>query len=256
MTTGMTHTGITERLRNDRGAAVDEVRKTGFTVIEGVEDQEDLDSVIAAFGHAIPQYDGSLAYEVRAEPGFEGRAYSKSQNEIRAHTEAPGWQPPPSYLALWCHTQARGAGGETCLADVKRYVTNLDPSLVERLRSRDIQWSGTNTSGTGSAGTLAPILARTESGGEILRFSYNLLTSGDYDPPLDGEVPEERLPWGRFGRDLAHRVHEYFRQSAEKIRIPENAVLVWDNQRMAHARTPYADGRRHLTRYWISAGER
>lgn len=253
MTTDIAHAGLTVKSGGGWEFAVEQVRESGFAVIEGVENQEDVDTLIARFGRVMPQYDGSLAYEVKAEPGFDGRAYSKSQNEIRAHTEAPGWQPPPNYLGLWCHVQARGAGGETCLADVRDYLKNLDSSVVEKLRHREIKWGGTNVSGTGSVGVAAPILASCESGGEILRFSYNLLTSGDYDPPLNSEAPVEELPWGRFGRDLAHQVHEYFGHSALRIRIPENALLLWDNQRMAHARVPYADSRRHLTRYWVTA---
>ncbi len=249
---GVQHASSIAKPGTGRNSAVDQVRQTGFVVIDGVENQEDLSSVLTHFGRVMPQYDGNLAYEVRAEPGFDDRAYSKSQNEIRAHTEAPGWQSPPKYLALWCHVHARGEGGETCLADVKAYLRGLDPAAVERLRSRDIAWGGTNTSGTGSAGLVAPILAHDGSGDDVLRFSYNLLTSGEYDPPLDGEVPVEQLPWGRFGLDLARHVHEYFNDTALKIRIPENAVLLWDNQRMAHARTPYVDTRRHLTRYWIA----
>lgn len=233
--------------------AVEQVGRTGFVVIDGVESPDRLRSVLTGFGRVMPQYDGRLTYEVRAEPGFDDRAYSKSQNEIRAHTEAPGWQPPPKYLALWCHVQARGGGGETCLADVKAYLRALDTATVRQLRSRTVAWGGTNTSGTGSAGVVAPILMPDGSGDEVLRFSYNLLTSGEYDPPLSGEVPPERMPLGRFGVDLAHQVHEHFRAAALRISIPENAVLVWDNQRMAHARTPYVDPRRHLTRYWIAA---
>ncbi|MER7008085.1 TauD/TfdA family dioxygenase [Dactylosporangium sp. NPDC000555] len=235
-----------------RNSAVDQVRQIGFVVINGVENQEALGRTLESFGRMMPQYDGNLTYEVRAEPGFDDRAYSKSQNEIRAHTEAPGWQPPPKYLALWCHVQARGGGGETCLADVKSYLRGLDRATVKRLRSWDIAWGGANMSGRGSAGVVAPMLAPDGSGDEVLRFSYNLLTSGEYDPPLDGAVPEERLPWGRFGLDLAHQVHAHFNDTALKIRIPENAVLLWDNQRLAHARTLYVDPRRHLTRYWIA----
>ena len=246
------HAGSTAKPGTGRDSAVDQVRRTGFVVVDGVENHEDLNSVLRHFGRVMPQYDGNLAYEVRAEPGFDDRAYSKSRNEIRPHTEAPGWQPPPKYLALWCHIQARGGGGETCLGDVKAYLSGLDHATVEQLRSRRIAWSGTNTSGTGSAGVVAPILARDGSGDEVLRFSYNLLTSGEYDPPLGGEVLVEQLPWGRFGRDLARQVHEHFEDTALKIRIPERAVLVWDNQRMAHARTRYADTRRHLTRYWVA----
>jgi hypothetical protein len=199
----------------------------------------------------MPQYDGSLVYEVKSEAGFEHLSFSKSQNEIRAHTEAPGWDPPPRYLALWCHVQAE-TGGETCLADVNDYLRRPDPGVVERLCSTDIRWAGSNTSGTGSSGVVAPILGADSSGREMLRFSYNLLSSGHYDPPLGAEVPVDELPLGKPGLDLARQVDEFFQNSAIRVRIPEGGVLLWDNQRMAHARVAYTDARRHLSRYWIT----
>ncbi len=32
--------------------------------------------------------------------------------------------------------------------------------------------------------------------------------------------------------------------------IADGALLIWDNQRMLHARSEYADRSRHLTRFW------
>lgn len=37
------------------------------------------------------------------------------------------------------------------------------------------------------------------------------------------------------------------------VLIPENAILVFDNHRMAHARPAYQDPGRRLTRYWLDA---
>jgi alpha-ketoglutarate-dependent taurine dioxygenase len=36
------------------------------------------------------------------------------------------------------------------------------------------------------------------------------------------------------------------------VLIPEGAILLWDNQRMLHARSAYRDLRRRLTRYWLA----
>nr|WP_275426599.1 TauD/TfdA family dioxygenase [Streptomyces sp. CS147] len=99
----------------------------------------------------------------------------------------------------------------------------------------------------------APLLERTDSGQEILRFSYNLLTTGQYDPPVDASVDPAELPLGSFGVHLAEQAEEFFRQEKVSVLIPEDSVLVWDNQRMVHARSAYRDARRHLTRYWIAA---
>ncbi|WP_018542455.1 TauD/TfdA family dioxygenase [Streptomyces sp. MspMP-M5] len=36
------------------------------------------------------------------------------------------------------------------------------------------------------------------------------------------------------------------------VLIPEDALLIWDNHRMFHARTGFSDTRRRLTHYWIA----
>ncbi len=82
--------------------------------------------------------------------------------------------------------------------------------------------------------------------------SYNLLTSGEYDPKRSSQGPMERLPCGQFGFDPAHQVHEYFREAAHRTSIPGNALPVWDNRRLAPARTPCTDGRRQLSRHRLT----
>jgi alpha-ketoglutarate-dependent taurine dioxygenase len=37
-----------------------------------------------------------------------------------------------------------------------------------------------------------------------------------------------------------------------QVLIPEGSMLIWDNQRLMHARSEYQDPVRHLTRYWLS----
>ena len=98
------------------------------------------------------------------------------------------------------------------------------------------------------------MLSTDNAGHTALRFSYNLLTTADYDPPLDADVDDTRLPLGEAGRRLAHRVSDLFHELRTSVLIPESALLIWDNQRMLHARSEYADRARHLTRFW--AGDR
>ncbi|MDJ0383070.1 TauD/TfdA family dioxygenase [Streptomyces sp. G-G2] len=230
-----------------------ELAEQGCTLLTDITTDEQAAEALSAFGELVPQYDGSLRYQVKAAPGFEERRYSKSVNTILVHTEAPGWNPTPSYLALHCRVQATCGSGHTELADMRQFVATLAEQDRSALYERDIEWVGHNTGGVGTEGVRRPVVERTEGGREIVRFSYNLLTTGQYDPPVDASVDPADLPLGSFGIHLAEQAEAFFRERKTSVLIPENSVLVWDNQRMVHARSAYRDAKRHLTRYWIAA---
>ncbi|MGW7578644.1 TauD/TfdA family dioxygenase [Streptomyces sp. NPDC054765] len=228
-----------------------ELLDQGHTLLEGVTTDEEAAEALRDLGTLIPQYDGQLRYQVKAAPGFEDRRYSKSTNTILVHTEAPGWNPPPRYLALHCRVQARCGSGHTELADAYAFTASLSQAERRVVHGEGIDWVGHNTAGTGTAGVRRPVVERTPEGRDIVRFSYNLLTAGHYDPPVDADVPADDLPLGALGAELAVRAETFFRAHKVSVLIPENSILVWDNHRMLHARSSYSDARRHLTRYWL-----
>jgi hypothetical protein len=233
------------------GLPTRELAEQGWTLLAGIRTDEEAAAALTEIGHTMPQYDGNLRYQVKAAPGFEDRRYSKSTNTILVHTEAPGWNPPPRYLALHCRVQARCGSGHTQLADAHALVDSLPEAERRLVHETPVDWLGHNTGGTGASGVRRPVVERTAAGRRIVRFSYNLLTAGHYDPPVDADVAPERLPLGAAGRDLAQRAETFFRERKTSLLIPEDSVLVWDNQRMLHARSSYTDARRHLTRYWL-----
>lgn len=91
------------------------------------------------------------------------------------------------------------------------------------------------------------------NGREVRRFSYNLLTTGQYDPAINASIDRAELPLGSFGVYLARQAEAFFREHKVSVLIPKDSILVWDNHRMLHARSSYQDTRRHLIRYWIAA---
>ncbi|MFI7316910.1 TauD/TfdA family dioxygenase [Streptomyces venezuelae] len=228
-----------------------ELLDQGYTLLDGITTDEQAAAALRDLGTLIPQYDGQLRYQVKAAPGFEDRRYSKSTNTILVHTEAPGWNPPPRYLALHCRVQARCGSGQTELADAYAFIASLSEEERRTVQGEAIDWVGHNTGGTGTAGVRRPVVESTPEGRDIVRFSYNLLTAGHYDPPVDADVPADQLPLGSLGRELAVRAETFFRDNKVSVLIPEDSILVWDNQRMLHARSSYSDARRHLTRYWL-----
>lgn len=231
-------------------ASVDQFLATldehGYVMIEDVCSQGSAADLLAQIGEFIPQCQGTLTHEVTYRPGNEGRAYSQSVNTILAHTEAPGWDPSPAYLALFCHRQARCGGGHTDLLDIEALLPHLTSEEVDLFVSAEIDFPGP------AGGVRTPLLRTGGNGRRMLRFSFNLLTAGEYDPALDADVSADELPLGEDGRKLAHRVSDLFHELRTSVLIPDGALLIWDNQRMLHARSSYADQARHLTRFWIT----
>lgn len=226
----------------------------GYALLPSVDSVGCAVEVLSDIGEIIGQYDGHLTHEVTYRPGNDARSYSQSTNTIRAHTEAPGWQPSPAYLALFCHRQARCGGGHTELLDVYRILPRLTDAELALLTSRELDFPGPAHANGGAGHVRTPMLSMTTDGRQVLRFSYNLLTTGEYDPRLDARPDPARLPLGAEGASLAERVSELFTGQPVRVLIPENTVLIWDNRRMLHARSEYRDPARHLTRFWL--GER
>ena len=216
----------------------------GYVVVPDVGSLTAAQAFVSSVGELIPQYHGNLTHEVTYRPGNDHRAYSQSANTILAHTEAPGWHPSPAYLALFCHRQARCGGGHTDLLDVRRLLAALDDGERALMTDHELHFPGPD------GGVDSAMLSIDEAGDTVVRFSYNLLTTSDYDPALEAAVDHRQLPLGEAGRRLAHRVSELFAELRTSVLIPDGALLIWDNQRMLHARSEYADRSRHLTRFW------
>ncbi|GHC68224.1 TauD/TfdA family dioxygenase [Streptomyces flavofungini] len=224
----------------------------GHAVVDRLAGQRHAIELMQDIGRFVPQYTGTVEHEVVHRPGNDGRAYSQSRNTIRAHTEAPGWDPSPRHLALYCHRQARCGGGHTDLLDGRLLKKLLSPAEHALLTDTRIDFPGPGGAAPAGGPVTVPMLYEEDDGRPVLRFSYNLLTAADYDAALDASPEPDLLPLGRAGADLARHVGELFDEYRTRVLIPDGSLLIWDNQRMLHARSAYADADRHLTRYWIA----
>jgi Taurine catabolism dioxygenase TauD, TfdA family len=216
----------------------------GYVVVDDVESLTAAEELVRSVGELIPQYNGRLTHEVTYRPGNDDGSYSQNTNTIFAHTEAPGWHPSPAYLALFCHRQARRGGGHTDLLDVRRLVGALDADELALMTDAELHFPGPD-------GGVHTTMLSTDAGGDtVTRFSYNLLTTADDDPTLGADVDPSRLPLGEAGRRLAHRISDLFGELCTSVLIPDGSLLIWDNQRMLHARSEYHNRSRRLTGFW------
>ncbi|QCY11808.1 hypothetical protein [Pseudomonas sp. MPC6] len=203
------HEGVTRRLDD-----------SGYCLVVGLGGQSKAISLMQSLGCFIKQYNGSIEHDVTYKPGFDDKAYSQSINMIRAHTEAPGWSPSPKFLALYCKRQALCGGGHTNLLDYEDIISDLNANEVKILESESIFFPGPE------GGIKTPMLIKSL---RILRFSYNLLTCGEYDPIVNKAVDDDRLPLGVAGVSLAHNITRLFDEKRTSILIPDDGLLIWNN---------------------------
>lgn len=230
------------------------LERTGFVLLAAVGGLDRAVDRVEQLGPLCPQYDGEYLYDVRARAGFEHLAYTGSCNAIGPHTEAPLWQHPPRYLALY-GVRSCAEGGETLLHDMAPALKALAPATRAALQATRIRFSRKNCTDAGTSAT-RPLL---EDGPEPrLRFSHNLFMRGDIDGNLhdDAEAATFNL-MHPAARDFVRDSCDAFEREAIAIRIPEDGLLVWDNHRLLHGRTAYQGAERHLVRMWIdgSAGQ-
>ncbi len=223
----------------------------GWVVVEDIGAPDVARRFLSGIGSFLPQYDGNLAYEVTARPGFEAYQYSQSQNGIRPHTEAPGYEPPPSYLALHCRRQAGCGGGHTLLADGYRFIETLPSDLRALAETRPVRFQTTKLPGASVVPSIdRPLIERRVGVGPILRYSYNVMRYDHLHPRIEG-ADEEKEVEDPFFRAMCARGLAFFEASCDYVLVPTNGILVFDNVRMLHARHRYEDRARHLTRYWL-----
>ncbi|WP_238847307.1 TauD/TfdA family dioxygenase [Nocardia arthritidis] len=236
------------RITDEKSFSETALADTGHALVTELRNEGEAVHLLESLGSIIPQYDGKVRHDVTYQPGYQDQSYSRSTNTIRAHTEAPGWTPePPRYLALYCHRQDRFGGGHTDLLDGEVLRERLPAAELDLMAAMPITFPGRNGSIT------APMFETHADGRKLLRFSFNLLTSGSYEAKLTEPTPDPAdLPAGAAGVSLAHQVSALFDEFRTRILIPENGLLIWDNQRLLHARSEYSDRARHLTRFWLS----
>jgi alpha-ketoglutarate-dependent taurine dioxygenase len=227
-----------------------ELREQGWTILSRDLLRDGPRPALAHFGRIVPQFNGEETYEVTLKPGFEKLPFSQSKNAIGPHTEAPVYDPPPKYLALHCHRQAQCGGGQTLLADGFAFHASLSPELKAWADGNDVVFTASAMPGA-ERRLYRTRLVEEKDGARLFRFSYNQFRFGDVNPSegdlAAGGGQAVQSPLGR----IAECGEKFFYENMIQVLIPEGSMLIWDNQRLMHARSKYTDPVRHLTRYWL-----
>jgi alpha-ketoglutarate-dependent taurine dioxygenase len=191
----------------------------------------------------MPQDSGELIYHVKSVPGHEQQSDSKSQNELRVHTEASYLSLPPKYLALWCVQPAQCGGGFTTLADGEEFLRTLTEQEQKLLLKPRYKFANKDR----TRKITAPILEFYQHK-LMFRFSFNILAHDNPSPNISTKATIS----DPFLKDICHRFVKFFEDRHIAVRMEKNSLLIWDNYRMLHARTKYSDSSRHLERIWLT----
>jgi hypothetical protein len=227
-----------------------ELLEQGWTILSRDLLRDGPRPALAHFGRIVPQFNGEETYEVTLKPGFEKLPFSQSKNSIGPHTEAPVYDPPPKYLALHCHRQATCGGGQTLLADGFAFHDSLSPDLKAWARDNDVVFLASAMPGM-SRRQHHTRLMEEKDGVRLFRFSYNQFRFGDVNPSEGDFASPGHYTQTPLGR-IAEAGEKFFYEHMIQVLIPEGSMLIWDNQRLMHARGKYSDPVRHLTRYWLA----
>lgn len=215
-----------------REDALRELMDLGILLIDGVppESERVLD-VARSFGFVRTTHDGDL-FEVRVESqpddlAFTGRA-------IGVHTDQPFREPVPGIQLLHCLSTSAG-GGQDVLIDgfsVAAILREEDPIAFETLASTPLtfRFDDATTALRASGPTI-----ELNRAGEVRGIRWN---DRSVEPP---QVPPDQVAL----------VYKSMRSFADVLSRPELALhvilapgdcIVFDNTRILHARTVFADG--------------
>jgi hypothetical protein len=230
-----------------------ELLERGWTILSPDLLRDGPRPALAHFGRIVQQFHGQDTFEVTLKPGFDKLPFSQSKNEIGPHTEAPVYDPPPKYLALHCHRQAKCGGGQTLLADGYAFFQSLSPDLKHWAEHNEVAFSATAMPGSSEKRIHRARLLEDRDGARVFRFSYNQFHYGDVNPSESDMASSsfEQYAGTPLG-DIAQLAERFFYDKVIPVLIPESSMLIWDNQRLMHARSEYQDPVRHLTRYWLN----
>lgn len=215
------------------------MRKHGYVYMCNVPPEFDPVAFCHRLGPFVPQYTGVLVGDVMPEPGMDDVYHAGNTRSLVPHTEGYDFEGlPPRYMALWCVVPVHGAGGETTLADGYHWIRELQETQVSAMRDLVRRWK--TTDGVLRMGLQLfsehPVL-EDHPQGLILRFSCNnLLPQGD--PHVLG---------------IQESCRRFFERTHVAVEYERDAMLVWDNWRMLHARNAFTDRGRHLRRIQIGA---
>ncbi|MFD7231903.1 TauD/TfdA family dioxygenase [Streptomyces sp. NPDC059881] len=220
-----------------RAAALDSVLRLGFVLLRDVpvRDRQVLD-VARTFGYVRETNYGPL-FEVRVEADPNNLAFTGAR--ITPHTDNPYRDPVPTLQLLHCLTNA-AQGGDSGLVDGFHAASLLraeDPEAYRILTRVPVPFAFADDRTELRAHR--PLIG-TDPAGRIREIRFNNRSIGTLHQPAD-VLDAFYAAYRRFGQLLLRSELQL------DLRLTPGDCLVFDNTRLLHARTAFAEsGDRHL----------
>lgn len=219
------------------------IREQGFFHSKQPVSEGDFIDRCQALGRLVPQYDGKDRGYIRPDRVYEGVYHTQNRDPLQPHTECCELDGlPPRYLALYCvhpdlTDDAIAPGCRTRLARLDSFFDSLAEETRTALLDKTPRYCSTPglaKAGLGKDPVRHP-LVEFSGGHRVFRFSRRCM-GFRLDPDLEAFVRE---------------FLEYFDRHAVDIEWSRGHYLVWDNYRVAHARTKVRSMSRCLLRVWL-----
>ena len=220
------------------------VSRLGFALLRGVPTREgQVTEVAETFGYVRETNYGRI-FEVRVEADPNNLAFTGER--ISPHTDNPYRDPVPTLQLLHCLVNS-AEGGESGLVDGFAAAAQLrleDPAGFGVLTGTPVPFRFADTGG-GSAGAGAELSAHrpligTDPRGRIREIRFNNRSMGTLRLPA-ADTEAFYTAYRRFAALLQRPEFQL------DFRLAPGDCLIFDNTRLLHARTAFADhGGRHL----------
>ena len=169
---------------------------------------------------------GQLVWDVRSQP--RGQARSHGMDEFPLHTDASFEDPPPRYVGLLVLKADSHGGGQSLWVSSSEVLARLSPASREALRGDFRMRVPHEFCKDGQTDFFGPIYAPPD----FIRYRRETLC-----PPEDRH---QTRALEELDHALTGPVH--------RLDLPPGCLLLLDNWRCFHGRTPVQDARRHLKR--------
>ena len=213
------------------------VRDYGFGLLRNVPTVPGtVLEVVRLFGFVRETSYGRL-FDVIIKPDAANLAYTSVT--VGAHTDNPYRDPVPGLQLLHC-LMSEVEGGESVLVDGFQAAQRLRcaaPHQFELLREHPVGFRYTDP-GSVDLRSEGPLI-ETNTAGELVAVRYNNRSAAPLDMPVD-VLPAFYDGYRHFGRLLEDPVAQV------SFKLGPGDLVMFDNQRVLHARKGFAGNKRHL----------
>ena len=225
---------------------LERVRDFGFVVIRGVPPEPDEVERLAGLLGFVRETNYGRVFEIRTVA--ENRTLAETTHAIAPHNDELFRHAPPGVIVFHCLEASADGGGATVLVDgfnAAERLRETDPAAFDLLVRVPLPYRR-RIGAVSDFRAEAPMIAL-DAAGEVMAFRCNERTMAPLDMPADLIEPVYAALRTIFGLvyEPAMKV-EFQLQSGE--------ALVFDNQRVLHARTAFA-GRRHIRQCHVDRDE-